>query len=297
MNESSYWYPAHYVVSAWHEHAPFASWVIDVLRPKTVVELGTHNGFSFFVFCEAAKRLGLSTELYALDSWEGDDQAGFYGQSVFESVSEVVASEYSDHAHLLKGYFSDSVSCFEDGTIDLLHIDGRHGYEDVAEDFAAYLPKLSPRAVVLFHDTNEFQDGFGVHRFWGELAARYPSFQFLHGHGLGVLAVGRSIPPAIAALLNEARTSTDSIRHSYEVLGRAVSRQFVLEVEHFRLIHELRLRVVELEQQMHGVGARLEETSRELENAEKTVREIRGSASWRVSAPLRAVSSLIHRHP
>lgn len=297
MSESSYWFPAHYVVSAWHEHAPFASWVIDAIRPKTVVELGTHNGFSFFVFCEAAKRLGLSTELYALDSWEGDDQAGFYDQSVFESVSNVALAEYADHAHLLKGYFSDSVHHFEDGTIDLLHIDGRHGYEDVAEDFAAYLPKLSPQAVVLFHDTNEFQDGFGVHRFWEELAARYPSFQFLHGHGLGVLAVGQSTPPAIAALLDKARTSTETIRLSYESLGSAVSRQFLLEFEHFHLIDELRLRVVELDQQVQSLSARLEQATGEFENAEKTVREMRASSSWSVTAPIRAVSSLLRRRP
>lgn len=270
---------------------------MDAVRPKTVVELGTHNGFSFFVFCEAAKRLRLSTNLYALDSWQGDDQAGFYDQRVFESVSEIVSASYRDHAHLVKGYFSESVANFDDGSIDLLHIDGRHGYDDITEDFATYLPKLSSHAVVLFHDTHEFQEGFGVHRFWGEVADRYPSFQFTHGHGLGVLAVGPSIPPAIAAMLDEARSSADAIRLSYENLGRAVSRQFVLEVDHFQLIHELRLRVVEMEQHGQALEAQFEHVCGELEKATKAVGEMKASASWRVTKPLRAVSELIHRRP
>jgi len=249
MSPVSYWLPRHYVASAWHEHAPFASWLVDALRPRVIAELGTHNGFSFFVFAEAVKRLGLETELYALDSWEGDDQAGFYGNSVFEAVQGIVKSDYPEQAHLLRGRFDASVSHFCDGDIDLLHIDGRHGYKDVAADFQAYRSKLSSRAVVVFHDTNEFQEGFGVHRFWNELSAGFPSFNFLHGHGLGVLAYGAETPQPLLEFLNEATKAADEIRETYQTLGAQVSRQFVLEVDHFALIHELRLRVIALEEQ------------------------------------------------
>ena len=30
--------------SAWHEHIPFAMFLVDVLRPNLFVELGTHYG-------------------------------------------------------------------------------------------------------------------------------------------------------------------------------------------------------------------------------------------------------------
>ena len=82
MSDTSYWMPRHVVESAWLEHAPFAFWLVDAIAPRSIVELGTHNGFSYFTFCEAIKRLRLPARAFALDSWEGDDQAGFYGQDV-----------------------------------------------------------------------------------------------------------------------------------------------------------------------------------------------------------------------
>ena len=185
LSAASYWMPVHYDITAWAEHAPFASWLMDAAHPRTVLELGTHNGFSFFAMAEAARRLGLPTVLTAIDTWTGDDQAGFYGEDVYEKVAAIATHDYPDTTRLIRGYFSDVVSQIEDGSIDILHIDGRHGYDDVREDFEAYRGKLSDRGVAIFHDTHEFQPSFGVHRLWGELARTAPSFEFHHGHGLG----------------------------------------------------------------------------------------------------------------
>ena len=204
LSAASYWMPAHYAVTAWAEHAPFASWLIDAARPRTVLELGTHNGFSFFAMAEAARRLGLPTTLTAIDSWLGDDQAGFYGEEVFSNVTAIAERDYPGVTRLIRAYFADAADQIDDGSIDLLHIDGRHGYDDVRADFEGYRGKLSERGVVIFHDTHEFQPTFGVHRLWNELAPTAPSFEFHHGHGLGVLAVGSQVPAAVLDFLAEA---------------------------------------------------------------------------------------------
>jgi hypothetical protein len=164
------------------------------------VELGTHNGFSFFVFAEAVRRLGIECNVDAVDSWQGDDHAGHYGEEVYSSVVSIAETEYRDLTRLHRAFFNDAVSDFADGSIDILHIDGRHGYDDVKEDFETYVPKLSSRAVVVFHDTHEFQEGFGVHTYWDELASTKPSFNFHHGHGLGVLAFGSDVPEPVPCL-------------------------------------------------------------------------------------------------
>ncbi|GAB0114499.1 hypothetical protein AcidC75_20230 [Acidisoma sp. C75] len=221
LSPASFWTADHIVDSAWLEHGPFAFWLVDALRPRSFVELGSHNGFSYFCACQAVKTLGLGTACYAIDSWEGDEHAGFYGNEIFAAVSDVHERHYSDFSTLMRCYFAQALPYFPDGSIDLLHIDGRHGYGDVLEDFTTWAPKLSPRGVVIFHDTNVRERDFGVWRLWAELQARYPSFEFLHGHGLGVLAPGPEIPDGLKPLVYANEAERALIQHSYARLGRA----------------------------------------------------------------------------
>lgn len=258
---ASFWLPSHYLESAWFGHAPFAAWLLEAMRPRTVAELGTHRGFSLFAFAEFAERLGLDTRIWALDSWEGDDQAGFYDENVYATVRTIAQNHYADRVELVRGYFSDSVSRFEDGSIDLLHIDGRHGYEDVREDYETYLPKLSSRGVVLFHDCYEFREGFGVHRFWDELATRHPSFRFHHSHGLGVLAVGDDVAPAVLEFLAAAERDAEEVRAFYAERGDVVIQEYGLRVHASRAA-----------------------------SLERELADLRASRSWRITAPIRAVT-------
>jgi hypothetical protein len=231
VTPSSFRLPAHFVGSAWTGHAPFASWIIDAARPGTVVELGTHNGFSLFSFAEAVRDLGLDTQVIGVDIWTGDDHSGFYGEEVFASVNQIVAQDYEGIVHLYRKTFDEAAADFADGEIDLLHIDGRHGYEDVKHDFESYRDKLSPRAVVLFHDTHEFERGFGVHQFWAEIADTAPSFEFHHSHGLGVLAIGSEAPTAVLQFIEEANADPEGAREIYSSLGAIVMARSALESE------------------------------------------------------------------
>ncbi|MGO4691567.1 class I SAM-dependent methyltransferase [Glaciibacter sp. 2TAF33] len=286
ISDVSYWMPRHVVDSAWLEHAPFAYWLVDAIRPASIVELGTHNGFSYFVFCEAIRRLGLRTKAFALDSWEGDDQAGFYGEDVFESVTAINSAEYSSFSRLLRGYFDDSLGSIPDASVDLLHIDGRHGYDDVRHDFEAWLPKLTDRGVVIFHDIAEHQEGFGVWQFWAEVSRQFPSFDFTHNHGLGVLAVGTDVPERLQSLVDASADHRDDIRAAYEALGAAVTRQHALEAA---LSEAASLRG-ELEKAQHEVAAR----DQSLVGLGAEINELRQSTSWKVTGPLRKASDVIH---
>jgi GT2 family glycosyltransferase len=179
-------------------------------------------------FCQAVRRLGTETSCFAVDTWKGDDHAGHYGEEVFTRLTATNEENYSHFSHLIRGFFDEALPRFGDGTIDLLHIDGRHTYEDVLHDYETWRPKLSERAVVLFHDTGVRERDFGVWRLWAELSRQYPNFEFDHGHGLGVLAVGHSIPAGLRGLFEAAPEERTAIRAAYARLGAAVSTQYVL---------------------------------------------------------------------
>src|SRR5262249_1431518 len=115
--------------SAWIEHIPFAFWLVEVLQPKTIVDLGVHGASSYFSFCQAGKLLNLNSVCYGIDTWKGDEHAGFYNDEVFEKVNNHNTREYSRFSTLIRSTFDEAREYFIDKSINLLHIDGLHTYE------------------------------------------------------------------------------------------------------------------------------------------------------------------------
>lgn len=220
---SLFWRPTYLAQSAWLEHIPFAFWLVDTLRPRNIVELGTHYGSSYFSFCQAVTKLDLETCCFAVDTWGGDEHAGLYGEEVYKQVSEYNQRHYSGFSTLIRSTFNQALEHFSPGSIDLLHIDGLHTFEAVRHDFESWLPKLSERAVVIMHDTNVRERGFGVFQLLDELKWQYPHFEFAHGHGLGVVGVGSEQSPEINKLyeISENARATKQVQDIFYRLGKS----------------------------------------------------------------------------
>lgn len=218
-----FWGPNYIAQSAWLEHIPFAFWLVDRLQPRKIVELGTHYGSSYFSFCQAVTKLDLQTQCYAVDTWGGDEHAGQYGEEVYRQVCEYNQQHYSDFSTLVRSTFDQALEHFPQGSIDLLHIDGLHTLEAVRHDFESWLPKLSDRAVVIMHDTNVRERGFGVFQLLDELKQQYPHFEFAHGHGLGVIGVGSEQSSEMMSLygLSDNQSATRQVQETFSRLGKA----------------------------------------------------------------------------
>uniref|UniRef100_A0A6C0EZF5 Glycosyltransferase 2-like domain-containing protein n=1 Tax=viral metagenome TaxID=1070528 RepID=A0A6C0EZF5_9ZZZZ len=166
--------------SAWLGHMHFACWLVRLLIPCVVVDLGVDFGHSTFAF--AAAKLGC---VYGIDSFEGDMQAGIKNtyNIVHDLKTELIRDNLLiDNIHFIRGYFDDVYNTF-DKTIDILHIDGLHTLDAVTNDYNTWITKTSDNAVILFHDVVSYPDTVG--KLFNSI--QYPKFYFTHSAGLGVV--------------------------------------------------------------------------------------------------------------
>ena len=80
--------------------------------------------FLFRLLPSSLQRLGTGTATYAVDTWEGDEHAGFYGDAVYRTVAAHNRARYAGFSTLIRSTFGEACDYFDDGSVDLLHIDG-----------------------------------------------------------------------------------------------------------------------------------------------------------------------------
>ena len=178
--------------SPWMGHVPFMFVLFQALKPKFYVELGVHNGCSFLAAASAAASYAPECRLIGIDTWQGDNHAVYgEGDAILAKLNQTVQAHFSN-VTLVRDFFDNHAPQIANQSVDVLHIDGLHTYEAVKHDFETWLPKMTDNGVIIFHDTEVFDKGFGVYQFFDELSANYPHFKFKHSFGLGVLFLGKS---------------------------------------------------------------------------------------------------------
>jgi SAM-dependent methyltransferase/predicted O-methyltransferase YrrM len=260
-------------LSAWHEHIPFVLDLVAAMKPRVIVELGTHAGDSYCAMCQAVATEGLATRCYAVDTWEGDPQAGHYGPEILADLRAHHDPLYGAFSQLVQSTFQGALDRFAPRSIDLLHIDGLHTYEAVRDDFEAWLPKVSASGVVLLHDVCVRDGDFGVWRLWDEIKARHPSFEFTHGCGLGVVAVGAERPAAVAALVDASEEDVAVVQRFFHELGSRLTVSEALRRER-EATGILRAAVADRDRQLVDRGHQLADRDTRIADLERQMKAI-----------------------
>lgn len=315
--------------TSWVGHIPFAAWLISEFKPRQFVELGTHTGNSYSAFCQAIVDHRVDTKAFAVDTWRGDAHAGEYDDTIYLDLQRYHDPLYAHFSKMLRMTFDHALDQFQDGSVDLLHIDGLHTYDAVRHDFMTWLPKMSSRGVVLFHDTHVHRDDFGVHKLWAELSAQYPAFSFSHSNGLGVLLVGSQVDRSMQDLAQSMGADLDRspARRFFEFLGNRLEQsaqisemtraavgmaQQISDLQQLvahrdRDVAELKAGIAAYEERNTALAegntalaedlvverVRFESALLELRALDQQIYDIRHTISWRVTAPLRLLRMLM----
>jgi Methyltransferase domain len=171
--------------SPWLGHAAFVHAMVMYFKPRVIVDLGVHLGCSTFAMGLALKKLGRGM-IYAIDTWDGDEHIGHYGENVYSAfMNQVDRLDLRAYVNPLRMRFNEAVAGIKD-QVDLLHVDGFHTYSAAREDFGLFRRQLTPGALVLFHDVYNW--GFpSLRLYWHLMSLRYRSYRVKHSSGLGIV--------------------------------------------------------------------------------------------------------------
>jgi len=140
------------LASNWHEHVPplpFSG------RPIRYLEIGALYGANLL---SVGQSYGAhpASELHALDPWE--DYAAYpeyRGEQadIFAAFTRNVArSPQGAKVRVHRGRSRELLPTLEDGSFDIVYVDGNHGPEFVLEDAVVSFRKLKPGGVMIFDD-------------------------------------------------------------------------------------------------------------------------------------------------
>ena len=126
-------------------------------QAKTIVVLGSGGGFIPRVLKQCQRDLEASGRpgpynLYLIDAHL--PQAGWGSTFYADNLDTIMRKDYND-IHYIFNLTDDAYPILKSKgiTIDYLHVDADHGFEQSFKDFDNYANLLSDRAVISFHDT------------------------------------------------------------------------------------------------------------------------------------------------
>ena len=168
--------------------------VVEPIKPRTVVEIGTGWGGTLFLFATVA---GPDAILVSLDL-----PSSLFGRGYPKWKDRLYKSFARDgqKLELVRGNSHQASSmdavkqCLGSRQIDVLFIDGDHTYEGVKKDFELYSPLVRKGGLIVFHDItpNLKNSEIEVPLFWNELRDAYENseIRFLQDEsGIGILRV------------------------------------------------------------------------------------------------------------
>lgn len=160
--------------------------IVEKQRPKRIIEIGTANGGTLYLFCKVAHpdAMVVSVDLRNL-KW----RRRFY-ERFKEPGQTIHFVRGSSHApNTLEGVRS----LLNGKKADFLFIDGDHSYEGVRGDFDSYSSLVRDGGVIALHDIAKFPPREvyeEVNKFWTEIKDSFDSIEIIDNPMQGCCGIG-----------------------------------------------------------------------------------------------------------
>lgn len=165
---------------------------LDKMNPKALLEIGTENGGTLFLFSRVASSDAIIISV--------DKPTGFFGMGYDKWRTSLYRSFTSkgQQLHLVQKD-SHNISTLEEvkvilrgRKIDFLFLDADHTYEGVRRDFEMYSPLVDKNGIIAFHDilVNPQEPNIETHRFWNETKNNYAHIEIIENRNQGLMGIG-----------------------------------------------------------------------------------------------------------
>jgi predicted O-methyltransferase YrrM len=170
--------------------------ILETNKPQTLLEIGTANGGTLFLFSKIATKDAL---LISIDLPSGQFGGEFYPewkmhlyQSFANYDQKIVTIRENSHSH---DTLESVMKLLGGQSVDFLFIDGDHTYEGVKKDYESYLSLMKKDGIIGFHDINPGPKELvgGVPDFWQQVCFIHKSIEIIDdsnstgGYGIGLL--------------------------------------------------------------------------------------------------------------
>jgi glycosyltransferase involved in cell wall biosynthesis len=257
LSSAALWVPDHTVATnSGTAHVPFAFWLIDTIRPRLVVEIGSEPGSVHLAFSQAAVRLGLSTSCQMIEFRDGSDPVGGQDEPGVISVQALDRRVSGGFFSLVRCRAATALDRLDRQSIDMLHLAGPAACQAFGDDFPGWLERMSNRGLIILTEISVHEPDLRARRTFQTLSRSYPAFEFTHDRGLGIVAIGDAIPERLAKLFESSREPAlaDQVRGWYHRLGQGLhDRVARIELERVNGALEEQLAAIRGEQALHGL--------------------------------------------
>ena len=170
--------------------------LVDRIKPRVVLEIGTANGGTLFLFSRVASE---DATIISIDLPGGRFGGGYrkWREPLYRSFALLSQKIYLLRGDSHKTETLEQVELVLQGRkVDFLFIDGDHTYEGVKRDFEMYSPLVGQGGMIAFHDivSGPVKNVGGVPEFWRRVKDNHKSEEIVNdwsqrGCGIGVVYV------------------------------------------------------------------------------------------------------------